>query len=64
MNHEKFQLQWNLDLRAKGLIKFVRYNEVSLYRCYFSYFTVIRVKKIVRYIEDFVISRFHCSIYK
>ena len=55
MNHEKFQLQWNLDLRAKGLIKFVRYNEVSLYRCYFSYFTVIRVKKIVRYIEDFVV---------
>ena len=56
MNHEKFQLQWNLDLRAKGLTKFVRYEEVSLYRGSFSYFTVIGVKK------SFVIPR--TSLYR
>ena len=44
---------------------FVRYNEVSLYRGYFSCFTSSGVKKIVRYNEDFVIqgffiSRFYC----
>ena len=38
----------------------------SLSRFFFTYFTIIGVKKIVRYIEDFVIqkffiSRFHCS---
>ena len=29
-------------------------------RFFFVYFTIIGVKKIFRYIEDFVISRFYC----
>ena len=52
----------------KGLAKFGRFNEVSLYRGSFPYnFTIPKVKKkIVRYTEDFVILRFvissfHCT---
>ena len=40
--------------RAKGLVKYVRYNEISLYLGYFPYIT-IRARKIVHYTEDFVI---------
>ena len=52
--------------RAKGMTKSVRY-EVSLYLSSFSYiFSTTRVKKIVFYTDDsvisgFVISRFHCN---
>ena len=50
---------------AKGLAKCVLYIdcEVSLYQgsFLFIYFAITGVKKIVRYTEDFVISRFHCS---
>ena len=52
--------------RAKGMTKSVRY-EVSLYLGSFSYiFSTTRVKKIVCYTDDsvisgFVISRFHCN---
>ena len=57
--------QWNLYItKCQGTGKFVCHNEVSLHSRFFSiYFTTTEVKKIVRYIEDFVIWRsvmFHC----
>lgn len=52
---------------VKELKKFVRYNEVSLHQGSFSIFYYYWGKKIVRFIEDFVIqvlvkSRFHCIL--
>ena len=44
--------------RAKGLAKYIRYNEVSFYRgSVFIYFTITRARKIDRYTENFVIKR-------
>ncbi len=38
------RLQWNLDLtKSQGTGKFVRYNEVSLYRGTFSYILLIQL---------------------
>ena len=46
-------IQWNLDI-TKG--KYVRYNEVSLYRGSFPYILLsLGLKKTVRYVENFVI---------
>ena len=58
MNHEKFQVQWNLDLGAKGLIKFVPYNEVSLYHY---------ILMLLGWKKSFVISRtslYRVSLYR
>ena len=56
-------MQWNLDItKGQGtgnicsLLRRFRYIEVS-----FPYILLTGVRKIVRCIEDFVISRFHCS---
>ena len=50
-------IQWNLDLtKAKGLLKYVRYNNVSLYRGSFQYILLLLGRRItVRYDEDFVV---------
>ena len=55
---------------VKGLAKYVRCNEVSLYQGSFRYILLLLgVKKIICYTEDFVIkkfviSRFHCIYYQ
>ena len=36
-------------------------NVFAISRFFFIYLTMTRVKKLVRYTEDFVISRFHCT---
>ena len=36
-------------------------NVFAIWRFFFIYLTMTRVKKLVRYTEDFVISRFHCA---
>ena len=59
-------LRWNLDI-TKGQLQgtgkicsLLRGLVIS--RFFFIYFTIAGVKKIVRYTEDFVISRFHCIL--
>ena len=49
-----FQVEPRYDERAKGLAKYVRYNEVSLYRGFFHILLLLG-QNTVRYTVDFVI---------
>ena len=55
-------IHWNLDIKydqGTGKICSLQLGFV-ISKFFFIFFTLTSAKKIVRYAEDFVISRFHC----